>query len=367
MLWKILSALSVVCLGTACYFAWSNQKLLVEERKRETYTQANLADIKAHIAKAEEAKKALDTQLVAAKQDLENTKTSVTDTTSKVQNTEKELATIKTDLEQTVKVISANQKQIDEAGNIKALLAQIESITKEKEQAEAALANQNQRFAAAQERVNKLNEEAKAAEEREARGRRGIVENDFTAKIAYSYTDWGFVVLNKGNSGGVFASADLEVKRGKNVIAKLKVRDVEPNSCVADLVKGSLAEGDHIRSGDLVVAAAEQSANVVAAKAPAGAAPAAPGAAPAAATAPAAMGNDPFGAAPAPAPAAAPAAMGNDPFGAPPASAPAAPAPAPAMGGDPFGAPPATPPAGGAPTPAPSTADPFGTAPPAAK
>ena len=350
MVWKILSALSAVCLGTACYFAWSNQKLLVEERKRETYTNANLIEIKAHIAKAQEAKTGYEAQLATATQELDTTKAAVTDYAAKVQTAEQELAVVKTNLEQTAKVVSQNQKQIEEAGDIKALIAQIESIKKERAEAESALANQTHRLVAAQERITSLTNAAKEAEEREANGRRGIVDTDFSAKVAHSYTDWGFVVLNKGNGGGVFANADLEVKRGKDVVAKLKVRDVEQNSSVAELVKGSLAEGEHIRSGDLVVAAAEQSAKT---KAPAGAAAAAPGApaTPAPAT-PAAMGSDPFGAPAAPAPA-----MGSDPFG-----APAAPA-APAMGADPFGAPPATPPAGGA-TP-PSTADPFGAAPPA--
>ena len=355
MVWKILSALSAVCLGTACYFAWSNQKLMVEERKREAYATANLAEIKAHIVKAYEAKKNHETQLAMANQELETTKTAVTDTAAKVQAAEQELAVVKTNLDQITKLVAQNQKQIEEAGDIKALIAQIESIKKERAEAESALANQTQHLAAAQERVANLTNAAKTAEEREANGRRGIVDTDFTAKVAHSYTDWGFVVLNKGNGGGVFANADLEVKRGKDVVAKLKVRDVEQNSSVADLVKGTLAEGEHIRPGDLVVAAAEQSAKIAAAKTPAGAAaPAAgaPGAAPA-----------PGGAAPA---------MGADPFGAP-AAAPGM-APAPAMGADPFGAappagtPPATPPAGGAPgTPAPSTADPFGTAPPAPK
>lgn len=370
MVWKILSALSAVCLGTACYFAWANQKLLVEERKREGFANENLTAMTAHIAKAEEAKKSRETQRNMANQELETTKTSVADFAAKVQTAEQELAAVKTNLEQTAKVVAQNQKLIDEAGDIKALLAQIEAIKKERAEAEAALANQIQHLAAAQERITSLTNAAKEAEEREARGRRGIVDDDFTAKVAYSYTDWGFVVLNKGNGGGVFANADLEVKRGKDVVAKLKVRDVEQNSSVADLVKGSLAEGERIRSGDLVVAAAEQSAKTSspktsegAAAAPAtGAAGAAPATTPPAAGA--AMGSDPFGA-PAPAPAAAPA-MGADPFGAPAAPAPAAPA-APAMGADPFGtAPPATPPAGGA-APAPSTADPFGTAPPAAK
>ena len=358
MVWKILSALSAVCLGTACYFAWSNQKMLVEERHRETFANANLADLKAHIVKADEAKKKHEAQLATANQELESTKTAVADTATKAQAKEQELAVLKTNLDQITKIVSDNQKQIDEAGDIKSLLAQIDSIKKERAEAEAALANQTQHLAAAQERITNLTNAAKEAEEREARGRRGIVDDNFTAKVTHAYTDWGFVVLNKGNGGGVFANADLEVKRGKDVVAKLKVRDVEQNSSVADLVKGSLAEGEHIRSGDMVVAAAEQSSKVPAPKTAA----AAPGAAaptpgtPAAA--PAAMGGDPFGA-PAAAPAPAPA-MGGDPFGAP-APAPAA---APAMGADPFGTPPATPPAGGA-TPPPSKEDPFGTAPPA--
>ncbi len=365
MVWKILSALSAVCLGTACYFAWANQKLLVEERKRETFATANLAELKGHIAQADEAKKARETKLAEINQELETSKTTVTETATKVQLAETELAGIKTNLEQTTQVVNANQKLIDEAGDIKALLAQIETIKKERKEAEAALTNQTQHLATAQERVNSLTNAAKEAEERESRGRRGIVDDNFTAQVAHSYTDWGFVVLNKGNGGGVFANADLEVKRGKDVVAKLKVRDVEQNSSVADLVKGSLAEGEHIRPGDMVVAAAEQSAKTATPKTPAGAtAPAAAGVPGAPATAP--MGAaDPFGAPAAPG-APAPAAMGSDPFGAPapaPAPAPAAPAP----GADPFGAPPAaTPPAGGAAPPAgaaPSTADPFGAAP----
>lgn len=372
MVWKLLSALSAVCLGTACYFAWANQKSLVEERKRDAYYTANLAEVKAHKTQAEEAKKTREEQKVVAEKELETTKTSVADTAAKAQAKEQELAVVKTNLEQVTKLVNDLQKQIDDAGDIEALLAQIANIKKERAEAEAALANQSQALAGAQERVKSLTEAAKSAEEREARGRKGIVDEDFTAKVAQSFTDWGFVVLNKGNGGGVFANADLEVKRGKEVVAKLKVRDVEQNSSVADLVKGSLAEGERIRAGDLVVAAAEQSAKTAAPKAPAtggAAAPAAAGATTQPAAAPAAMGGDPFGA-PAAAPAAAPA-MGSDPFGAP-AAPPAGGAPAaPAMNSDPFGAPaappaggaPAAPPAGGA-TP-PSTADPFGTAPPA--
>ncbi len=373
MVWKLLSALTAVCLGTACYFAWANQKTLVEERKREAYYTANLNEVKAHKAQAEEAKKNRETQLATINKDLETTKTAVVDAAAKAQAKEQELALVKTNLEQVTKIVNDLQKQIDDAGDIEGLLAQIETIKKERSEAEAALATQSTRFTAAQERVNSLTTAAKEAEEREARGRRGIVDTDFNARVAQSYTDWGFVVINKGNGGGVFANADLEVKRGKDVVAKLKVRNVEQNTSVADLVKGSLAEGEHIRTGDLVVAAAEQSAKTEKG-AGAGAKPAAGAPAGGTPAAPAPSNSDPFGA-PAAGGGMAPAAaapMGNDPFGAP--AAPAAPAAPPAggapMNSDPFGGapapatPPATPPAGGTPA-TPSTADPFGAAPPA--
>lgn len=374
MVWKLLSALSAVCLGVACYSAVANKKAYEQENKRLAYYQANLKAAKEQIGKFEEAKKGYDTQYAEASKGLEGDKAAVVEFTAKATAKEQELALAKANLDQVAKVVNDLQKRIEDAGDIKALLAQIDTIRKERAEAEAALANQNQRLVSAQGRINSLNQEAVDAEEREARGRRGIVDDDFSAKIAQSYTDWGFVVLNKGNGGGVFANADLEVKRGKDVIAKLKVRNVEQNSSVAELVPGSLVEGSSIRSGDTVVAAAEQSAKAekgVTTPAAGGAAPAAPGApgaAPAAPGAAPAMGNDPFATgAPAAAPGAAPAPMGGDPFGAP-APAPAAGAP---MGGDPFGAPPAagTPPAApGAGTPAaPSTTDPFGGAPTAPK
>ena len=366
MVWKLLSALSAVCLGIACYFAVANKKALEHENQRLAAYQANLQTTKGQIGKFEDAKKGYENSLAEATKQLEGDKAALVEFTAKAQAKEQELELAKNNLEQVTRVVNDLQKQITDAGDIQALMAQIDTIRKERADAEAALANQNQRLAAAQERVNMLTQSAQEAEEREARGRRGIVDDDFTAKIAQSFSDWGFVVLNKGNGGGVFANADLEVKRGKDVIAKLKVRNVEQNSSVAELVPGTLAEGSTIHSGDVVVAAAQQSAKAerggggAAPAAGAAGTPAAPGAAaPAAPGAAPAMSNDPFAAG---APAAAPggaAPMGGDPFGTPAAApAPAGGAP---MGGDPFGTPPAAPAAG---TPAaPSTADPFGAAP----
>ncbi|HSJ02064.1 MAG TPA: hypothetical protein VK956_06395, partial [Verrucomicrobium sp.] len=177
----------------------------------------------------------------------------------------------------------------------------------------------------------------------EKRQRSGVVEPGFTARVAQAFQEFGFVVLNKGNNGGMFTDAILDVKRGRSVVAKLKVRDVEQAMSVADLVPGSLAQGESIRSGDLVVASKDVPRP----------APTEPSAAPA----PAPDGT----AAPAPmpaTPAADPAAAPMAPAGADPFGAPAAPAPAPAAPMAPAAADPFAPPAGTTPA-APATMDPF--------
>lgn len=362
MVWKILSIFAAACLGASCYFAWSNQKDLAAERDRESNAKANLKAAQETKKQGEEALVAKKTALEAVQKDLAAQKEETVKLGVQVQEKEVSHGIIKGNLEQIQQQVAAVEKQIDDAGDIEKLITQIEKLKKDQAEAEAAVANQTQRLAAAQEAYTSLIASTEKLRETEARGRRGVVDPTFTARVSQYFPEWDFVILNKGNSGGVFANADLDVKRGKDVIAKIKVKNVEQYGSIAELIPGSLASGQAIRTGDTVVASATQAAAPPApATDKAGAAPAADAAAPAPPPAGApAMSSDPFGAAPA---AAAPA-MSSDPFGAAPTPA-AAPAAAPAMSSDPFGAAPAPAP-GAAPAGTadkPNTADPFGAAP----
>jgi hypothetical protein len=355
MLWKILSLFSAVCLGAACFFALSNQKDLEQERTRASTAKANLKAAQARKKEGDEGLIAKKTVLETSTKDLQTAKDETVKLAADAIEKEAALTVLKGNLEQVSQQVASVQKEIDAAGDIEKLIAQIEKVKKEKLEAEGASANQTQRIASAKSEFENVVAQTAKLRDTEARGRKGVVDPEFTARITQYFPEWGFGILNKGNTGGVFANADLEVKRGKNVIAKLKVKNVEQNGAIAELIPGSLAEGEFIQTGDSVVAAATQNTdskgNAAKKDAPTADAPATamPTAAPEAAAP--AMGSDPFGAAPA---APATPAMGSDPFG----SAPAPAAPAPAMGSDPFGAAPAP-----ATPAAPSTADPFGAAP----
>lgn len=368
MVWKILTGLAAACMAVAAIFAYFNSEDLKAERMLQKRAVEDHKKLVARKGEADTAKAAKEDKLKAVTTERDQTKEQVTKATSELQEKEAALQLAKTNLENVGTQLTALENRIKEAGDIEKLIAQVAALKKDQTEAEAAVAHEAQMLAQAQEQLASTQKSIQDRRDYFTRATKGVVESTFTARVATVFPQWNFVLLNKGNSGGVFANADLEVKRGSDVVAKLKVRNVEQNISVADVVGDPAGQ---LRSGDLVVAAANQSAATSPAAA-GGAAPAPGGAAaPAAPTAPAGPNNavmpgapagagDPFatgggmgGAAPAPA------APSSDPFGAPaPATPPAGAAPA----SDPFGTPatpaPATP-AGGAPTPGVSDKDPF--------
>ena len=347
MLWKILSALAAIALAVGLWFAYQDQLAIKVEMDLAKRSRDNLKATEAKIVEATEFKARREKEVAELEKQRDDLKIEVTKVATDTEQKLAEVEVIKKNLEEVTKQLAQLEDQIKKAGNIKQLMAQVDDLTKQKQAKEAEIANQQQQLALAEQKITSLSGEVTKMQELDKRQRSGVVDPALEAKVSQPFPDLGFVILNKGNLGGVFANAMLEVKRGNDVVAKLKVRDVEQSQSVADLVPGSLASGAFIRSGDRVVPSKVQPNETP--EAPSTPATPAPGA-----PAPAAPAGDPFGAGgmapptPAPAPAAP---MGADPF---------APAPAGGMAPAPAGG---AAPAGGT-SAMPSTADPFAPAPP---
>lgn len=343
MLWKLLSGLAAVALLVGVWSSYNNRVSLEEELKQSKRAVENNKAVKAEFPKVTAQKELKTKQLEDQKKALDEVKLEKTKVDGDTELKTKEGELVKQNLEDVSKQLTQLEDQIKKVGDVKKLLASVQEETEKKKAVDAAIANQQQQLALSDEKIGKVQAEITRFQDVEKRQRSGVVEPGFTARVAQAFQEFGFVVLNKGNASGMFADAMLDVKRGRTIVAKLKVRDVEQGLSVADLVPGSLAPGESIRSGDLVVAARE----VPKPAAPVAPAPAAdPSQQPAA---PAPMAPD--GGAPAPAPMAP---GGADPFAPAPGAAPAAPAaPMAPAAADPF-----APPAGTTPA-APATMDPF--------
>jgi DNA repair exonuclease SbcCD ATPase subunit len=64
---------------------------------------------------------------------------------------------------------------------------------------------------------------------------------------------WNFVVLNLGDKNGVVSNAEMLVKRGNNLIGKVRITSVEPATSIADIVVSSVPQGVSIAPGDNVI------------------------------------------------------------------------------------------------------------------
>lgn len=64
---------------------------------------------------------------------------------------------------------------------------------------------------------------------------------------------WNFVVLNLGDKNGVASNTELLVKRGNQLVGKVRITSVEPSTSIADIVAKSVPAGTTIAPGDNVI------------------------------------------------------------------------------------------------------------------
>ena len=79
------------------------------------------------------------------------------------------------------------------------------------------------------------------------------MRNGLTGRILAVNQAWNFVVLNLGDRNGVVGNAEMLIKRGNQLIGKVRVTSVEPSTSIADIVSNSVPRGVSIQPGDNVI------------------------------------------------------------------------------------------------------------------
>ena len=81
----------------------------------------------------------------------------------------------------------------------------------------------------------------------------GTMVSNFRSRVSAVNPDLGFIVLAHGNSSNVTRGAKFDVIRGDKGVAKIVVTHLEQNSSIAEVIPGTVAPGESIQPGDLVV------------------------------------------------------------------------------------------------------------------
>lgn len=79
------------------------------------------------------------------------------------------------------------------------------------------------------------------------------MRNGLEGRILAVNQAWNFVVLNLGDRNGVVGNAEMLIKRGNQLVGKVRVTSVEPSTSIADIVSNSVPRGVSIQPGDNVI------------------------------------------------------------------------------------------------------------------
>jgi len=216
----------------------ANQKLeeqsalLTEAQQKAAAQEEALAKAEAEAEKATQEVQSVQQQVAAAKQAAEAEKNRAAQISADMAAKDQKIAELSAQL-------ANQQSQPQDAAPSDEMLAQIQ----EKDQ---LLQSTEARLAEVQSQLTEL--QTKERERAQLKMRDGLEGRVLAVNPA-----WNFVVLSLGDRNGVISNSELLVKRGTQLIGKVRVTAVEPNTSIADIVAKSIPNGYTIQPGDDVI------------------------------------------------------------------------------------------------------------------
>jgi septal ring factor EnvC (AmiA/AmiB activator) len=248
--------------GAASYFSYNNLGKSKAERFKINQLEESINDTQIKINKTEETIllrradidtetrrsgtlesdiAALDGEISSAKKQIKDFESQIETQVAEIKQFEDALAELKKFFE------SMNVNDMEEL-NDKIKELQGSTIAREKELAETQALVEGANAA-----VAKLEEQLGAGRNRQMERNRGLQTNTSEAVVMAVNADWGFVVINAGESQGYRGDNSLIVKRGETYIAKLAITSISKNQMVADILPKSVAQGMSVMPGDRVI------------------------------------------------------------------------------------------------------------------
>ena len=203
-----------------------------------------------------------------AQSDFSKAKTELTKSQDALKQATQEMADAKSEREKAVATAAAQIKKADELSD------KLTKTTQERDQAQTELAaykatgitadqvgKLSRALKESQEAVEIVNEEKLVLQRALTRLQARLAKYegpdptirlraDLRGKILVVDPKWDFVVLNIGQDQGVLENGELLVSREGKLVAKVVVRSVEKNRCIANVVPGwklgEVIEGDEV-------------------------------------------------------------------------------------------------------------------------
>ena len=246
-MWKILTIFAALFAAGGAYLAFDNKAAMDDEKELLADSKANLAaseKFEGEVAKTlKTTEEELDTETAAYTKVSGELETVVEDLEAKT----KQLASEQTVLQSTQDQLKLIEDQVKEFGDIKQALATVEQVTTDVDSMQTELTTLKQDQSTVANSVAYSKERVQKSQLKERWQNEGKMDA-INARVSMFSPEFGFVIISAGNNQGVVGDVLLDVVRGQELIATLKVVVLESSTSVCDVV--SLTPGQRIQPGD---------------------------------------------------------------------------------------------------------------------
>ncbi len=252
---NLLTTLALIALIGSGVLGFMNKNNATRAADDKVAAEAKVEKSKKDLAAKETDTDGVKVDLEKALEELKSFKTESETLTTQISEKESELEAAEAAKSDATSELDVLKEEIAEIGNLEAITEELSTTEARNVAAANRLSGLTNAFESAntqagnlQNSIDKISADIKMRKE-------GKVPEGFSASISQVYPEWGFVVVGAGNQQRAAENAILSVQRGGVEIGKIKITDLFQNRSVADVVRGSVAEGVSIQPGDRVYAA----------------------------------------------------------------------------------------------------------------
>lgn len=252
---KILLIISALVIAATAYLGFATkQKVdamqgdLAQKKSAAQAAQTEAANSKKAQKKAEEDLIAAKAEVDAKNKEVAAKKAEVDKLAADVKKAGDDLAAANAELEK-MKTAGPAGLPVD----VEKMTARIEELTKAKADLEGKVAELTQVQETWNRKVTDATAKATSYESQVKAYKEVFTRQGLTGTITAYNPGWNFVVLNIGDRQSLKVGKEMVVKRGGQMIAKVKVTSVDPSTSIADIIPNTVAKGQNVEPGDSVV------------------------------------------------------------------------------------------------------------------
>lgn len=252
---KILLYVSILFSIVTAGLGFYNRGILVETKETLASTQNDLSKTKTELASTQGTLKKTEENLKTTTTEKESLATQLTASQGKVTTLEGQVSQLNTQVtEKTTQItqLEADAKAKDD--RIAELMkssspdtnnSQITDLQNQLQEKETVIASQQTQLDSTKAQLQELIQKDK---DRQAQ----VMKKGLEGRVLAVNNAWNFVVLSIGDRNGVSNNAEMLVKRGGQLVGKVRITSVEPSSSIADIVSNN-SSSVTIQPGDNVI------------------------------------------------------------------------------------------------------------------